>query len=387
MPRPKTCGGAISPPALALVSYLGIDDIVDQHRVDRIHLVGSRRSIERPWPAGAHGIVVRRDRFDRQLLDHARACGAAVLEGYEAHAPIIERGLVAGVHIAPTDIATTDIATTDMAATDIASTNREPRAVRAPYVIVADGANSRFGRTLGTWRDRRRPYATAINATWPSERHTADAIEIVLALEHPDGHRLSGYGWVFPTGAGTVDIGVGVWSNTVGFRSINTSHLLTAFVGSVAERWQLSALEPVAPAVSGRIPLGGAVGPIASPTTLVVGDAAGVANPVSGSGIDTALATGAVAASVLSAAIESGDPTVLQEYPRRVAHLFGRSSRRGRYLERVMGARRAFGFGAEMMMAWPWLADRMIEIGVGTIDTDVLRAVLPASGSISSQPA
>ena len=372
MPRPKTCAGAISPPALALLEHLGFASFADHPRVDRIRIVADRRTIERPWPAAAHGIVVRRERFDQQLLDHARACGAAVLEGHEARSPIIERGLVHGVQVAVA--------------------GGELQSIHARYVIVADGANSRFGRTLGTWRDRRRPYATAIHATWPSELHLSDAIEIVPALTHPDGHRLSGYGWVFPAGDGSVDIGVGVLSTTEGFRSINTSHLLEAFLGSVATRWRLSSLEALSPALSGRIPLGGSVGPIASPTTLVVGDAAGVANAISGSGIDTALATGAIAASVVAAALAHDDPTVLQEYPRRVARAFARSSRRGRYVERAVRSRRLFALGVEAMSRWPWFADRVIEFGVDTVDTGEIEtgsvdtgADLP--GRFSSRPA
>ena len=38
--------------------------------------------------------------------------------------------------------------------------------VRAAFTIVADGANSRFGRALGTFRTREWPYGTAIRTYW-----------------------------------------------------------------------------------------------------------------------------------------------------------------------------------------------------------------------------
>ena len=48
-----------------------------------------------------------------------------------------------------------------------------PEEVRARYVVVADGANSRFGRALGTSRDREWPYGTAIRGYWASPLHVA----------------------------------------------------------------------------------------------------------------------------------------------------------------------------------------------------------------------
>ncbi len=43
--------------------------------------------------------------------------------------------------------------------------------MRARYVVVADGANSRFGRALGTARDRSLPLGMALRGYYWSPRH------------------------------------------------------------------------------------------------------------------------------------------------------------------------------------------------------------------------
>ncbi len=54
--------------------------------------------------------------------------------------------------------------------------------VRARYVVVADGANSRFGRALGATRDRSLPLGMAIRGYYESPRHDETWIESHLDI-------------------------------------------------------------------------------------------------------------------------------------------------------------------------------------------------------------
>ena len=150
----------------------------------------------------------------------------------------------------------------------------------AKYVVVADGANSRFGRSLGTFRAREWPYGTAIRSYWETPRSDEAWLESSLDLCDRNGHPVPGFGWVFPLGNGTANIGVGLLSTYRDFKGVNTTHLLESFAQHVAERWEIDPDRPTRTAVSGRVPIGGSVSPNAGPTYLVVGDAVRRRQPV-----------------------------------------------------------------------------------------------------------
>ena len=212
-----------------------------------------------------------------------------------------------------------------------------PTELRAEYTIVADGANSRFGRALGTFRAREWPYGTAIRTYWTSPRHADPWIESALDVKDRNGNPMPGYGWIFPVGDGTVNIGVGLLSTFRDFKSVNTTHLLDSYAHQIAERWQIDAAHPDGRPVSGRIPMGGSVGPKAGPTYLVVGDAAGAVNPFNGEGIDYAYETARMAADVIHEALIDDDAAALQRYPKLLQDEYGQYFKVARLFARVIG--------------------------------------------------
>lgn len=321
--RPKACGDTLSPRAVRQLHDLGLDAaLTGLARTEGLRLVVEDRTVEVPWPTHpelpAHGHVVRRDRLDSTLAANAAAAGATLLEGHDALAPVLERGFVRGAVVQPAD-------------------GGPPVEVPARYVLVADGAASRFGRALGTFRTRDWPYATAIRSYWQSPRHAETWIEAELELTDRDGTPLPGHGWVAPVGDGTVNVGVSLLSPAGETRSVNPAHLLDEHVRRLAERWGLDPSRPTETPASGRVPMGGSVGPKAGPTYLVVGDAAGSANPFTGAGIEYALETGRMAADVLHEALAANDPTVLQRYSAMLDAEYGQYFKVARLFARVAG--------------------------------------------------
>ena len=67
-------------------------------------------------------------------------------------------------------------------------------------------------------------------------------------MKDRNGNPLPGYGWIFPVGDGTVNIGVGLLSTFRDFKSVNTSHLLDSYAHMVAERWEIDPDQPDGPA-------------------------------------------------------------------------------------------------------------------------------------------
>ena len=321
-PREKTCGDGLTPRAVHQLNEMGLGDQLAQfHRYNGLRATGMGRELELQWPSHPvypqYGYVVRRRELDTMVARNAVAAGATLLEGHEALLPIVERGFVRGAVVQPP--------------------HGEPIEIRARYVVVADGANSRFGRALGTFRTRGWPYGTAIRTYWESPRHAEPWIESALDVKDRNGNPMPGYGWIFPVGDGTVNIGVGLLSTFREFKSVNTTHLLDSYAHQVAERWEIRADQPECKATSGRIPMGGSVGPKAGPSYLVIGDAAGSVNPFNGEGIDYAYETAHMAARVLHEAIEAGDPTALQRYPSLLDDEYGEYFKVARLFARVIG--------------------------------------------------
>ena len=321
-PREKTCGDGLTPRAVHQLNEMGLGDQLSQfHRYNGLRATGMGRQLELEWPKHPvypqYGYVVRRRELDTMVARNAVAAGATLLEGHDALQPIVDRGFVRGAVVQPSI--------------------GDPLEIRARYVVVADGANSRFGRALGTFRTREWPYGTAIRTYWETPRHAEPWIESALDVKDRNGNPMPGYGWIFPVGDGTVNIGVGLLSTFREFKSVNTTHLLDAYAHQVAERWEIDADHPECKATSGRIPMGGSVGPKAGPSYLVIGDAAGSVNPFNGEGIDYAYETARMAAQVLHEALDAGDPTALQRYPSMLETEYGEYFKVARLFARVIG--------------------------------------------------
>src|SRR3954467_2272140 len=130
-PRDKTCGDGLTPRAVKQLDDMGLyDALLPYHRYTGLRAVAHGITLELQWPDHPtfpdHGFVVRRRDLDQLVFEHAAAAGASTHEDTEPVAPIVEGGLVAGAVVKD-------------------KTTGKTREIRAQYVVIADGANSRFG--------------------------------------------------------------------------------------------------------------------------------------------------------------------------------------------------------------------------------------------------
>jgi len=331
-PREKTCGDGLTPRAVRQLNEMGLDGRLEgYHRFIGLRSIAHGLTLELEWPGHAdypsYGYVVTRRNLDEMVAEQAVKAGATLWPATEATEPLVENGLVVGAVAHCSDTGTTP---------GVRGAPGEI-AVRGRYLLVADGANSRFGRALGTARSRRYPLGMAIRGYFRSPRHDEPWIESHLDLRDRKGDALPGYGWIFPVGDGTVNVGVGLLSTFKGWKSVNTSHLMDAFVAMAPPSWELRPETAVGPATGGRLPMGGSVQPSAGPTWLVAGDASGAINPFNGEGIAYAYETGRMAAEALDEALRTGDGLALARYPERLEEVYGLYFRVARMFVRAIG--------------------------------------------------
>jgi geranylgeranyl reductase family protein len=320
-PREKTCGDGLTPRAVRQLHDMGLAEPLSHSlRFDGLRSMAHGATLELAWPEHpdfpSYGYVIRRRDLDEMVAERAVKAGATLWTGAEAVAPLLDDGLVVGA---------------------VLKRDGAIEPVRAKYLLVADGANSRFGRALGTARDRTYPLGMAVRGYFTSPFHDEPWIESHLDLRDRDGNYLPGYGWIFPVGDGTVNVGVGLLSTFSGWKSVNTSTLMDAFVETAPARWGISPETSCGPPTGGKLPTGGSVMPNVGPTWLVVGDAAGSVNPFNGEGISVAYETGRLAAAAVSTALSTGDGLALASYPDELEAMYGLYWKVARVFVRAIG--------------------------------------------------
>ena len=258
-PRDKPCGGGLTSRAVRLLPF-PVDAVVER-RVDRIdfrlaYRSGFTRRCEEPLI-----LMTQRRRLDAFLVDRAVEAGAELRDGVKATA--IDRN-GSGV---------------------VVRTSSGP--VHADLAIGADGANGISPAAVGG--NGRRSHCVAIegNVRYGPGSSMRDRSRAVLELGVVPG----GYAWIFPKGD-HVNVGVAGWARE--------APRLRRHFGRLLDAHGLR-LESVSGLRGHRLPLRASHAPLSSDSVLLVGDAAGLADPLSGDGIYEAVLSGREAARVAAA--------------------------------------------------------------------------------------
>ena len=316
-PREKTCGDGLTPRAVRQLADMGLEGaLAGSHRYTGLRAFGFGHSIEMQWPEHPHfpnyGYTITRHDLDGLVASGAADAGATLLQGTEVMAPIVDESAAATAPLAT--LAGVTVKETGSGAS---------RDLKARYVVVADGSNSRLGRMLGTSRRRDLPLGMALRGYYRSERHDDPFIESHLDIRDTEGNVVPGYGWIFPMGDGRVNVGVGLLSTEQRWKGMNTTRLMDAFVDFAPASWGLSPQTCLGPPTGGKLPMGLSVGPRAGGNVLIAGDAGGVINPFNGEGIAYAYETGRLAAAALGHALTGEGASALAAYDRELTAAYG----------------------------------------------------------------
>ncbi|HZT53762.1 MAG TPA: geranylgeranyl reductase family protein, partial [Gaiellaceae bacterium] len=273
-PRDKPCGGGLT---IRAVRQMPVPpDPVVEHVVDRM---GFRLDYRSRFERGGREpliLMTQRRRLDHYLVEQAAAAGATVRDGVKvADVTVGERAVRVAVDGAP---------------------------VEAAALVAADGANGTTRRAL----DLGGEYVLGVALEGNAARGVVGDRYDGLA-EFELGTIPGGYGWIFPKGD-HVNVGVGGWQYLAGTLRARLSRLCR-FYGVPEERMeglrghQLPVRRHGAPLARGRVAL--------------VGDAAGLVDPLSGEGIYAAIYSGGEAARA-AAELLAGERHSLSPYAARI---------------------------------------------------------------------
>ena len=138
-PREKTCGDGLTPRAVRQLADMDLEGaLAGSHRYSGLRAFGFGRSIDMRWPQHPnfpdYGYTITRHDLDGLVAHHAEQAGATLLQGTEVTAPVIDEG-------APLAGALPTLTGVTVKEKGADST----RIIKARYVVVADGSNSRAG--------------------------------------------------------------------------------------------------------------------------------------------------------------------------------------------------------------------------------------------------
>ncbi|MBX7471058.1 geranylgeranyl reductase family protein [Streptomyces sp. MAG02] len=329
-PRDKVCGDGLTPRAVRQLIRLGIDVSEEagwKHTQGlRIH-GGTVPPFVLPWPELADypnfGMVCRRAKLDEMLARHAESLGAELITGANVKTPIMDErtGRIVGVR------------TTD------------GREFHAPVVVAADGNSSRLALAMGRERRPDRPMGVAVRAYFTSPLSQGDHLESWLELWDGKPHEsdlLPGYGWAFPVGDGTVNVGLGMLNSSDAFQKTDYRSLMTRWLSHLPAQWGLTPDNQEGPIRGAALPMAFNRTPAYDRGLLLVGDAGGMVNPFNGEGIDYAMEAGELAATAIAQAHYRGMGSrsaerALQGYSIALRDRFGGYFRLGTIFVKLIG--------------------------------------------------
>ncbi|MFT4010200.1 MAG: geranylgeranyl reductase family protein [Nocardioidaceae bacterium] len=340
-PRDKVCGDGLTPRAVKQLIGMGVDlDQPGWQKNKGLRIRGGGHTIELPWPDLAdyppYGMVRARMDFDEILARHAQKAGARLYERTSVTGPVLDAsGRVVGVTAKLLEQVSTGL-------------DRQKAEVtyRAPIVVAADGVSARLATALGIHRRENRPMAVACRAYYQTPMHDDDFMESWLELwdgKPGESNLLPGYGWIFPCGDGTANVGLGILNSSAAFQHLDYKDSMRRWLANTDPELGFREENLVGGQIrSAALPMGFNRKPHYTRGLLLVGDAGGMVNPFNGEGIDYALEAGHLAAmtclQALSRASGAEREKVLSGYARALDAEYGGYFRLGQGFAKLVGS-------------------------------------------------
>lgn len=290
-PREKVCGDFVEPAGLRILEAMGCSEALDLPRRlpitrNRVYF-GPRMPYhgEIPYYDGAHGMpphgyIIPRDQLDTVLLANAEATGARAFYGSTVR-EVSRKGELMEVEV---------------------SDGKRTFTLTAPLVVGADGVQSVVARAFGLRRDDRKHIGV-------SQRVYVDNIDIDggEATIWFDEDHYPGYGWMFPMEGGRANMGVGLLGETCDRFGLSVQQSFRDAVERLRIRHPGCRLASVASKpLGGSVHMYGGIRRNHFDGGILVGDAGGFVDPMTGEGITQGMESSILGSRTLLDALETG---------------------------------------------------------------------------------
>jgi geranylgeranyl reductase family protein len=287
-PRDKTCGDALTPRALEVLADMGLLEAMGQVgcEVNKVKIFapgGGSTVAAMPHYNGRPGyaMIVPRLSLDNAIRERAVDSGAKF------------EGRIQVTNIEPTEAGVR------------VSGGRRGRSVTHParLAVIATGASPQLLLQTGILPEAP-PMMMAARAYFENINYLTDEMQFYF-----EGVPLPGYGWVFPLPDSTANIGAGFFrrGRTARHMPATPAAAFETFINHPPLQTMLAGARRVGPVKGYPLRIDFATAPTVGERILVVGEAAGLVNPLTGEGIDYALESGRIAARHLIDLFGDGD--------------------------------------------------------------------------------
>ena len=334
-PREKPCGEGLMPGGVAVLDRLKVTDSVGGTRFEGVRYHFNGRTVEGNFPRrtgfGQTGIGQRRKVLDHVLYSEAAATpGVRIRTGCRVEGPVIENGRVAGLIV-------------------------EGKRVLAPLVVGADGMHSVIRQKLGlSCTPRRSRFGIRAHFRLSGKKAQSDRVEIFV------GKRKEIYVTPLPDHEINV-VALGEVDATREETNLSLLQRCEAFP-------ELASLLEGARQVSttiGASPLTGRAIAGVAPGVVLLGDAAGFVDPVTGGGMTQALMAAELLADYI-AANELGEDDWLWSFERERRRMLRGYVLLTQAILRLSGKPHLTDAVLSVLGRWPALLSHGLAVSAGT---------------------